>query len=106
MTWGGDARRKKKGLKVGHSHGLVKHKGQKHGKHEYESQPDGWYVYCWATTNSGHGWRPILGLCFIRQKDAERAMQALTAARFDTYDRLRTADAMQVRQLACEHLQW
>ena len=105
MPHGGNAKANKKGLSVGHSDGVVK-ATKKYAKQRYEKQPDGWYVYCWACTNGGHGWRAILGLCFIRQRDALRAAAALTAAGLDTFEKLRKADAMTVRIIACENLQW
>ena len=107
MSRGGDARASKKGLQVGHSCGAVKFTRVKAGRNQYERVPDAWYVYCWATDGKqGHAWRPILGLAFIRQRDAARAAQSLMAAGFDTYDKLRVADAMTVKAVATEHLQW
>ena len=108
MPHGGNAKANKKGLRVGHSDSVDKHVGFKRGFNLYEQQPPGWYIWTWACTNTkgGHAWRAILGLCFIRQQDALRAAAALTAAGLDTFEKLRKADAMTVRIIACESLQW
>jgi hypothetical protein len=106
VSHGGDQKRNKKGLRVGHSESVTKHVGNKKGRHLYEYQNPGWYVWTWACTNGGHGWRPILGLCFIRQRDAERARLALLAAGYDTFEKLRNANGYEVKAIACEYLQW
>lgn len=96
----------KKGLRVGHSVGLVKARPRGTGTRLYEKQPDAWYVYVYVNSNGVSEWRAILGLAFIRQKDAQRAAESLTAAGYDSYRKLKTADALQVKAIACEHLQW
>lgn len=96
----------KRGLKVGHTEGLVK--VQQTGWNRQYSQQDGIYIYCWVHSKEEHlkGWRPICGLRFAREQDALCAAASLTKAGLDCYAKLRVADEMTVRAIACENLQW
>lgn len=99
--------RTKKGLQVGHSHGLVKAKGgSRCYRHSYEPQCDGWYIYVWMQVNGKGGYRALLGLRFARQQDALRGMSSLTAAGLDCYSKLKDVLDSEVRQIACANLQW
>ena len=62
----------------------------------------GWYIEVrWIGR-----WYAIMDLRFLRERDAVRAVQGLTAAGLDSHHQLQKADPLLVRQVACEFLQW
>lgn len=62
----------------------------------------GWFV----ETFYSNRWHALMDLRFVREKDALRAVQSLTAAGLDSHGAIAKADPMTVIQLATEFLQW
>lgn len=69
---------------------------------EQRCAPPGWYV----EANLKSQWLAYLPLRFLREADALRAAQALTAAGLNTATQLHEAGPNVVRMVACENLQW
>jgi hypothetical protein len=94
---------RKKGLRVKYCENLGTYIANGNGSFRInETTPDGWYVMVSVCSQ----WRAMMNLRFLREKDDLRAAQALTVAGLDTHDKLREADPLTVKHIACEHLQW
>lgn len=95
--------RVKLGLRVKHCDLVANYgQGKQFTKQIKKATPSGWYVHC----RYGNKWYAIMDLRFMREKDALRAAQALTAAGLDTHRALAAADPLTVKQVATEFLQW
>jgi hypothetical protein len=93
----------KKGLRVKYCESVGrcdKHAGM--AKRIVERSPDAWYIQVCICAK----WRALMNLPFQREKDALRAVHALTAAGLDSATAMERAGPMAVKQVACEFLQW
>jgi hypothetical protein len=93
---------KKLGLRVKHSATVAKVTPHRCHRTTFQPMPEGWYV--WVKVQSQ--WRALTDLRFVREKDAVRAAQSLTAAGLDTAMALKGAGVATVKQVATEFLQW
>lgn len=91
----------RKGLRI--TGGAVKARKTK-WQTKYEPQPTGWYISVWIGERKQY--QPLLDLRFLRLRDAERAVAALTAAGLDCYAAMKRAGLERVKQVACEFLWW
>jgi len=64
--------------------------------------PSGWFIQVRISKK----WHSLMNLRFMREKDALRAAQSLTAAGLASHYALTKADPLTVKQVAVEHLQW
>lgn len=92
----------KLGLRVKHSATVAKVTTNRGYRNTFQPMPEGWYV--WVKVQSQ--WRALTDLRFMREQDAERARQSLTAAGLDCAMALKSAGVEAVKQTACEFLQW
>lgn len=93
--------RKSRGLRVKHCENLGRYSSGHFAK-LVATAPDGWYVQVWR----GGKWYSLLDLCFMRELDAMRAAQSLTAAGLHNHNAIAKAEPLTVKQVAVEFLQW
>lgn len=93
---------RKRGLRVKHCENVASYTKSKMGNTLKAVIPSGWFIQVWY----GKAWHSLMDLRFVRERDAARAVQSLTAAGLDTHDKLSAADPIAVKQVAVEHLQW
>jgi hypothetical protein len=90
------------GLRIKHCENVATYKQDRGGYKLKEAVADGWFIQVMY----GSRWHSLMDLRFMREKDALRAAQALTAAGLDSHGALAKADPMTVKAIACTYLQW
>jgi hypothetical protein len=97
---------KAKGLRVKYCENVAIYEQGRKCKAKYSTAklfiPDGWFIQVWFSRQ----WKTLMDLRFVRERDAVMAAVALTRAGLNTYEKMRSADPMTVKQVACEALQW